>query len=253
MFLVGALAYTIPSKVSVNAFDKGEHLRYKVKYDLYINIPVAEMDFYIEDGLKEFAGQECLHLKAVGKTYRFYDNFFKVRDYFDAYVDPATFEPRLFTRSIKEGGYSKEDYTLFYPEQNYVKTKKGKKFEVPENTWDILSVWYLARTFNFDEMQVGDSVQMHTFIEDEIYPIGLQYLGKERVKTDAGTIECYLIKPKLVVGDLFKDEGEMTLWVSADENKIPVVIESGISVGRVRAELSGYDNLKHEFGALMAK
>ena len=250
MFLIGALAYTIPSEFHANQFEKGEHLSYKVKYDLYINIPVAQMDFIIEDELKEFAGQDCLHLKAVGKTYRFYYNFFKVRDYFDAYVDPGTLEPKLFTRNISEGNYSKDDYTIFYPSENYVKTKKGKKIEVPENTWDILSVWYLARTFDFEDMEVGDSVKMHTFIDDETYPIGLQYAGKETVKTDAGKIECYVIKPMLVVGELFKSESEMTLWVSADENKIPVIIESGISVGKVRAELNSYKNLKHDFDAL---
>lgn len=250
LFLLGAWAYTFPADPIVNQFEKGEHLSYKVKYDLYINIPVAQMDFTIDNELTEFGGQDCLHLKAVGKTYRFYDNFFKVRDYFDAYVDPVTLQPKLFTRDIQEGSYSKEDYTLFFPDKNYVKTKKGKKIDVPENTWDILSVWYLARTFDFETMEVGDSVKMHTFIDNETYPIGLQYAGKETVKTSAGKIECYVIKPMLVVGELFKSESEMTLWVSADDNKIPVIIESGISVGKVQAELNSYKNLKHDFGAL---
>ncbi|MBI1185641.1 DUF3108 domain-containing protein [bacterium] len=244
------LAFSIPSKVSFDSFEKGEKLKYKVKYNLYINVPVAEIQFSFNDELKEFNGQQCLHFSAAGQTYRFYDHFFPVRDYFNAYVDPVTFKPRVFTRNISEGDYKKQDYTLFYPEQKYVKNKKGEKFDVPKNTWDILSVWYLARTFNYENMHPGDSVKMNTFIDNKTYPIGLQYIGKEEVKTDAGKINCYIIKPLLIAGEIFKSEDDMTLWVSADANKIPVIIESGISVGRVRAELTSYSGLKHSFSAL---
>lgn len=257
LFVLAAAALIIAFKpageVETPSFEMGEKLSYKVKYDLYINVPVAQMDFIVNDELKEFNGQKCLHLKAVGKTYRFYDNFFKVRDYFDAYVDPNTFTPRLFTRNILEGKYKKKDYVLFYPEEQYVKTQKGKKHEIPQNTWDILSIWYMARSFNYDDMQPGDSVGMNTFIDDESYPIGLQYIGKENVKTRFGSFDCHVIKPTLIAGEIFKSESEMTLWVSADQNKIPVMIESGISVGKVKAELSAYSGLKHPVSSLKAK
>jgi len=156
----------------------------------------------------------------------------------------------LFTRNVSEGDYKKEDFTIFVHKENYVKNRKGKKFDIPTDTWDILSVWYLARTFDYSKMAIGDSVKMHTFIDDETFPIGLQYAGKEVVKTDLGSIECYIIKPLLITGEIFKSESDMTLWVSADENKIPVIIESGISVGKVRAELTAYVGLKSAFSAL---
>ena len=247
------IAFKPAGEVELPSFEMGEKLSYKVKYDLYINVPVAQMDFMVNDELREFNGQKCIHLKAVGKTYRFYDNFFKVRDYFDSYVDPNTFTPRLFTRNVLEGKYKKKDYVLFYPEEEYAKTQKGKKHEIPKNTWDILSVWYMARSFDYEAMQPGDFVNMNTFIDDETFPIGLRYVGRETVKTNAGKIDCYVIKPQLVVGELFKSEDEMTLWVSADKNKVPVIIESGISVGKVRAELNTYENLKHNFDALKGR
>lgn len=244
------VAFEIPNKVSTNAFEKGEKLTYKVKYNLYINVPIAQIEFRFNDELKKFNGQECLHFSAVGQTYKFYDNFFPVRDYFNAYVDPKTFKPQLFTRNVSEGDYKKEDFTVFVHNDNYVKNRKGVKYEIPNDTWDILSVWYLARTFDYSKMAIGDSVKMHTFIDDETFPIGLQYAGKEWVKTDLGNIECHIIKPLLIAGEIFKTESDMTLWVSADENKIPVIIESGISVGKVRAELSKYAGLKNAFSSL---
>lgn len=244
-------AFTIPSKVKNKSFKGGESLIYKVKYDLYINVPVAEIEFRVNDKLREFNGQQCLHFSAIGKTYKFYDNFFPVRDYFNALIDPQIFRPRVFTRDVNEGDYSKKDYTIFYPEKGKVKTKKGKEYEIPEDTWDILSVWYLARSFDYNNMEVGDSIKMHTFIDNETYPIGLQYAGKEVVDTKVGEVECYKIKPLLIAGEIFKSESDMTLWVSADENKIPIVIESGISVGSVRAELETYSGLRHKFESLI--
>ncbi|MFY0674326.1 MAG: DUF3108 domain-containing protein [Bacteroidia bacterium] len=254
VFLALALvfvAFAIPGKVENKSFKAGESLIYKVKYDLYINVPVAEIEFKVNDKLREFNGQECLHFSAIGKTYKFYDNFFPVRDYFNALIDPQTLQPRVFTRNINEGDYAKKDYTIFYPEKGKVKTKKGKEYEIPHDTWDILSVLYLARNFDYDKMQIGDSINMHTFIDNETYPIGLQYAGQEVVKTEVGEVECYKIKPLLIAGEIFKSESDMTLWVSADENKIPIIIESGISVGRVRAELETYSGLRHKFDSLI--
>ena len=242
-------AFKSVPKPTVRAFDKGEHLKYSVKYSLYINVGVAYMDFYVEDQLKDFAGDKCIHLRAVGKTRKFYDNFFKVRDYFDAYVTADDFSPRYFNRNILEGNYKKQEYYVFYPNKNKVSTDKRKQYEVPSNTWDILSVWYLARKFDFESMQKGDSIMMHTFIDKETYPIGLRYLGDEEVEVDGGTFKCHVIKPMLVAGELFESEDEMTLWVSADKNHIPVKIESGISVGSVTAELISYEGIKHKLSS----
>lgn len=247
------VSFSVPENVPIQAFKSGEKLTYSVKYSLYLNIPVATMELKLSDELKEFNGQECLHFSATGKTYRFYDNFFPIRDYFNAYIDPVSFKPRLFTRNVSEGDYSKKDYTIFYPEKNYAKNRKGKTFEIPTDTWDILSVWYLARNFDYEKMEKGDSINMHTFIDDKTYPIGLKYQGKETIKTSLGKVECYVIEPLLIAGEIFKTEEEMILYVSADENKVPVVIESGISVGKVRAELTEYLNLKNDFAALEAK
>ncbi|MGB0431691.1 MAG: DUF3108 domain-containing protein [Bacteroidia bacterium] len=244
-------AFTIPQKVHVKSFDLGERLNYKVKYNLYINVPVAELELKVSHKLREFNGHECLQFSATGKTYKFYDNFFPVRDYFNALVDPETFKPRVFTRDVSEGDYSKKDYTLFFPETQKVKTKKGNEYDVPHDTWDILSVWYLARNFDYDQMNKGDSVKMHTFIDNETYPIGLQYAGTEVLNTDFGKVKCHIIKPLLIAGEIFKSESDMTLWVSADQNKIPIVIESGISVGKVRAEINEYSGLKYDFESLI--
>lgn len=243
-------AFKTTYKPEVEAFDRGEHLSYTVKYSLYIDVGVADMDFYVEDELKDFAGQKCVHLRAVGKTKSFYDYFFKVRDYFDAYVDAEAFTPRFFNRNIREGGYKKKEWYLFNTESKTVKTSKEKSFDIPANTWDILSVWYLARKYDYAQMNVGDSIMFNTFIDNENYPIGLRYTGKETIKTKLGKFECYVIKPLLIAGEMFETEDEMTLWVSTDKNHIPVRIHSGISVGSVLAELNDYQDLKHPLASL---
>ena len=230
-----------------DTFTTGETLTYKVKYDIYINIPVAELEIKVKEDLKDFRGQECLHFSANAKTYSFYDNFFKVRDYFNAYVDAKTFEPVVFTRNVSEGKYKRKDYSIFNPSENIVVNQDKKEFEIPEETRDILSVWYLARTFDYENMEIGDSVKLQAFFVKETFPVGLVYLGKETIKSKVGKIECYKIKPQLITGEVFVQESDMTLWVTADKNRVPVEIETGIKVGRVRIELTDYSGLKHDW------
>ena len=65
------------------------------------------------------------------------------------------------------------------------------------------------------------------------------------VKTDAGTFNTLVIKPQLIKGRVFKDDEALTLWVTDDENKLPIMVESDIFVGSIKAELIGYENIKN--------
>jgi hypothetical protein len=52
---------------------------------------------------------------------------------------------------------------------------------------------------------------------------------------------------------MFKSEDEMIMWVTDDDNRIPVRIESGISVGKIRADLDTYSGLKSTMRAKVGK
>lgn len=225
----------------------GEFLRYKVRYNLYFNINVGEVTFQVEDKPKNILGKECYHVISKGRTYGFYDPFYKVRDHYESYFSNDEILPQLFIRIINEGGYKFNERVIFNHDNNTAKNKKDEIKKIPKNTQDVVSALYFARTFDFSNAKVGDSIMLHTFIDDSAYYVGMVYMGKEKMKTEFGKINCLVLKPILIVDRIFSSDDDMTIWVTDDKNKIPVRVESGISVGSIRADLVEHRGLRYSF------
>lgn len=252
LFLLSGLSTGLqksePTHVENTTYTFGEKITYKIKYSLYFNVNVGEVTFTIDNKPQAVAGTDCYHMIAVGKTYGFYDNFFKVRDRFESYVETSSLLPMVYMRDVLEGDYKKSEHVLFNQTKNIAKSS-NKTQQIPKGTQDILSVIYHARTLDYANAKVGDKFYMHAFIDDSAYQVGVQYMGKETVKTDKGKFRCLKLKPILIVDRIFKSEEGMTMWVTDDANRIPVRIESGISVGSIKADLSDYSGLKNPLQA----
>jgi hypothetical protein len=76
-----------------------------------------------------------------------------------------------------------------------------------------------------------------------VYISVIQYLGKEVVKTKAGKFRCLKFKPMVATGKVFSNPYPMTLWVTDDKNRLPILVESAVSVGSVKAELISFSGL----------
>lgn len=239
-------------KATNNAFGFGEKIKYKVKYSLYLNVPVGEVDFTIKPDTAEVGNKKCFQITAEGKTYGFYDAFFKVRDRYETFMEVNSLLPMVSFRDVQEGGYKFNESIIFDHTKKIAKTKK-KTSNIPTNTLDVVSSLYYARTLNVKSTSLGDTFYMNTFIDDSTHQIGLTIVGKETIKTDAGKFRCLKLKPLLIAGRIFKSEEEMTLWVTDDENHLPVRIESGISVGSIKADLAEYSGLKNVLSSKIGK
>ena len=78
------------------------------------------------------------------------------------------------------------------------------------------------------------------------------YLGKEILKTrDKMKYKCIKFKPLLVEGGMFPGGENMTVWVSDDQNRIPVLVEAQILVGKVKAIISEMEGIRNELNSLM--
>jgi hypothetical protein len=244
-----AMAQTEVRNVSNTAFDYGEKISYKVKYNLYFNIYVGQVDFAIDQKPQVIGGNNCFHIIGSGKTFGFYDPFYKVRDRYETYLDASSLLPMLFIRNVQEGKFAFDEYVLFNHSKSIAKSKKRTQ-KVPKFTQDVLSSLYFARTFDYANAKPGQAYTMTTFIDDSAYRVGVRYVGKETIKTDLGAVRCIKLKPILIVDRLFKSNDDMTLWVTDDNNHVPVRIESGISVGKIQADLETYSGLKNPMTAL---
>jgi hypothetical protein len=101
------------AEVPAGAFTYGEKLKYQVSYSLYFNLNVGEVTFEVRDNPRTISDRNYYHVVSHGRTYRFYDRFFKVRDRHESFIDEQTLLPRIFIRDIYEGGYESCFFFVF--------------------------------------------------------------------------------------------------------------------------------------------
>lgn len=240
-----------PCIIENSSFQDGEEVVYKLYYNLgFIWLAAGEVTFRVKDQGAQY------HLSADGRTYSSYEWFFKVRDRYDTYVDKNTLLPKVAIRNIQEGKYTLYDKTTFDQNRYKAKSTRGKtKEKVESKTFDmggcmhdILSMIYVTRNLNYDQMASGEKVPVKIFMDEEVWPLKVKYLGKDPRKKIKGMGRYRTIKfqPEVIAGEVFTENTEMNIWVSDDENKVPLLIESPVSVGKVKAVLKSYKGLKYD-------
>ncbi len=231
------------------AFRESESISYKVFYSLagvYIEAGIVTFSCTLEP----FAGKTAYHLLATGKTLPFYDNFYKVRDKYESYIDTGTLQPFKFIRDVHDGTTKKYENISFDSKANTAITSGGV-YKVPECIHDILSAMYYTRNMNFDNMVTGDKIPFSMFLDNQVYPSYIRYMGKENIRTRYGRFHSIKFKPLLIKGTLFEAGEKMTVWVTDDSNHIPLRVESPIVVGSVKADLMDFQNIRNTFSSRM--
>ncbi|WP_233589143.1 DUF3108 domain-containing protein [Gynurincola endophyticus] len=232
------------------SFKAGEQITLKVFYAVAgAHIGAGEATFTTT--LTQFQNKPVYHIVGEGKTYSFYDNFFKVRDKYETFIDTATLQPYRFIRNVNEGGYKKYENVTFNKTANTAVTNKGV-YKVPGCVQDVLSAVFYARNIDFNKYKAGDQIRFSMFLDDEVYEMYIRYLGKEKVKTKYGKFNAIKFKPLLISGTIFEGGEKMTVWVSDDGNRVPLRIESPITVGSVKVDMISYRNLRYPLSSLIS-
>ncbi len=238
-------------KIENTAIIGGEKLVYKAYYNWeFVWVPAGEAEFHIKET------PETYQVTVRAKTYKGYDAFFRVRDYFYSEIDKNTMFPKKFVRHIEEGSYTKFDSMIFYPEKNQAisfngptRTKaKRKVITIDPCTHDLLSVFYFLRNTDVNNFKPGEAIPTTMLFDEEIYPIKVRYDSHHKnynIK-DVGKIDAIKVIPDLITGTVFKDGNQMQIFVSNDKNKIPLVVESPLVVGSAKAVLKSYSGLRHK-------
>lgn len=227
------------------AFSVGEKLLFDVNYGI-ITAGYADMSIPKYDTV---LGNTTYQVQFNVRSTPTFDFFFEVRDRYETYLDTAGIFPWRFEQHIKEGKF-KRDYTaVFDHTAKMARTDEGN-FEIPEFVHDIMSAFYYARTLDYTGFKVGQKVFLQNFYKGKSNPLAIKYLGKQKIEVDAGTFQCIIVEPLVKEGGLFKNEGRILIWLSDDERKIPVKVNTKVLIGTIDAELKEYSGLN---GPLKAK
>ncbi len=223
-------------------FQAGESLTFKVYYTLGIYVPAGEAKFNVI--LERMNNRPVYHIIGDGKTFNFYDSFFKVRDRYESFIDTATLQPLKFIRNVYEGGYKKYENVSFNQTTNTAVSSEGA-IKVPNCIQDVLSALYYARNINFNNYKVDDKIPFAMYLGNEVFNLYIRYLGKETIKTKFGKFRAIRFKPLLIKGTIFEGGEKMSVWVSDDQNHIPLRVESPISVGSIKVDMMDHKNLRY--------
>ncbi|ACU58743.1 DUF3108 domain-containing protein [Chitinophaga pinensis] len=233
------------------SFRAGETITFKVYYNLgKLFVGAGEATFTCN--LEKLNGRDVYHISGDGKTFRTYDWFFKVRDKYESFVDTASLQPLRFIRNVNEGGYKiYQNVTFNHAENTAVSNESTLK--IPKCTQDVISAIYYARNINFDKYKPGDKIYFNMYLDEKLYNIYIRYIGKETVSTKFGKFRAIKFAPLLIQGTMFEGGEKMLVWVSDDGNKVPLRVDSPISVGSIKVDMVEYKNLRYNFTSLISK
>lgn len=235
------------------SFKPGEWLKFRIHYG-FLNASYATLHVKTDS----FGDVPVYHVVGKGKTTGFASIFFKVDDTYESYFDMENGKPYRFIRKVDEGGYTKDieinfDYQKKEALLNDKKNKKKFNFTFGDQIQDLVSAfYYLRNNYKAKDLVIGESIDLNMLYDDDgIFKFKLKYLGKEILKTKFGKVECLSFRPYVQSGRIFKEQESLTLWVSNDLNKIPIRIKADLAVGSLKADLDGYNGLKHQFKIIM--
>lgn len=240
----------IPEKE--RAYKDGECLIYKIYYEWgMIKSDVGEAKATLIRQKDTLYGDH-FHSIVTGRTYKFYDLFFKIRDFFESKFNTINGRPYYFHREIAEGRYRMKNTYYFnkdYSIQANVQRKSDPVIDTllkaKKHTFDIVSLFYFVRNFDFSQTPIGVNQPISFAIDNEVFDLYYRFEGKETIRVPGkGYFNTLKFAARVVSGEVFSGDQELVLWVSDDKNKIPLYFETPIKVGRVIGRINNFENLK---------
>jgi hypothetical protein len=237
---------TLPNQalrtITNRAFGEGEKLTYRVHYGF---VDAGEAVLEVRNANARFGGRDAYHIVGTGRSLGAFDWFFKVRDRYETYVDKEGIFPYRFIRDVYEGGYEIFQDYQFYPQKRALRTHEKEEYLTPDFVQDLLSGFYFARTLDLSKAKVGQVFEVTTFVDGEVYPLRIKYVGKETIKLRKGKFRCMKFVPVIQAGRIWKTEEDLVVWITDDANKIPVLVKSNLMVGSIKMQMVDYSGLRN--------
>ena len=242
LFAVNSYAQDVEFRELENkSFAAGEKLIYSVRYGF---IPAGTAEISV-DASREMFGREILHTKLLVKSLESFDWIYSVRTTYESYIDKLGLFPWRFALHIRESKF-KADFSAFFDQRRGKAITSEGKYDIPLYAQDVVSAFYYARTLDYSGMEKGDKITLVNFYNDSVHNLDVIYLGKETVSVESGTFDCIVVEPLVTEGGFFKSEGNIMLFMTDDDLKIPVQVKIKVIIGALTVELTDFEGLAGE-------
>ena len=163
--------------------------------------------------------------------------------------------PIEFTRNINEGGYTIYNHIKFDQTKNKLVSNKGKTkndvkakhFEYENCMHDIISVLYYMRSMDYTKLKKKQHIPVDFYMDHKHYDVNVLYNGEIKKKSikGLGSFNVLEVSPIITDTSLFKEDELTKVYASNDDNKVPLLIESPLTIGSVKAVLISHKGLKN--------
>jgi len=235
-------------------------MRFKIILFLLLSIagkltadPLEEMEYILRFGFikggkatliaerDKLNKKQTIHYKMRGRTTGLVDKIYEVNDIYESWVDPETFLPVKSVRNVKEQKYRFYDEVTYDHENDSIFSQKSGHKKVPDKVNDMVSVFfYIRQNSYFDDLLVGKKVQIPVYHGDDLFLMELKYVGIKTINTKIGRKECYVVSPVVPKGKLFKDSDDLKIYITKDQNRLPIYAEFEMILGSLKCELESY-------------
>jgi hypothetical protein len=227
-------------------YQQGEEIRYRVHYGFF---NAGEAIMRVTNQLYRVNNRICFRAEVIGNSTGAFDRIVRIRDVWGSYFDTIYFQPQKSFRSIAENRYRKKEEIYFDYTRNIarVQSENSQAEEIPvqPNVQDMVSGYYFLRLQKYDNLRKNDTIRLSGIFENKTYNFKIVYLGKEKVKTKFGKTNSFVISPIMPENKLFSGRNPIKMWISDDDNRIPLKIEAELLLGSLDLDISDHKNLKH--------
>jgi hypothetical protein len=240
----GALAEALQQpqkliKTVHHAFAPGEKLTYAISWSKILDAGIAVME--VKNG-PEIEGRQTYHFVVSTHTVGVVEQFYPVRHFVESFVDTSEMNSQSF--NLKESlGLNKKKRRremTFDHRNNSVRFRLNDDpleiFSVPEHVQDALSSLYYVRSRN--DFTIDKPITVNVFDSGKTWSVEIYTLGKERITTPLGEFDTIKVKTYPKYEGVFMNKGEIFIWLTDDERKIPLLMKSTITIGSIVSTLT---------------
>jgi len=215
-------------------FSVGEELLFEVRW---MGLLAGNASMAV-NGQLSHDGHDVYHIRTLAQSSPFFSVFYNVRDLGETYVDVRGLYPWYFHLDQRERQRVVQRTVTFDQQRGMAVYTKNQappqEVAVPPQVQDSLSSFYLLRTL---PLRVGDPMHMKTFSNGRTYDVEIQVLRRERVEAYWGPVDAFVVRPVLRFQEILRQTGDVLIWLTDDERRLPVRMRTEIKVGTIEATL----------------
>lgn len=225
-----------PTLASLTDFP--ERLKFQISWG---PVPAGWSDLEVQH-IVNFAGKPAYHIVSRAKSNSFCDEFYKVRDINESWLDAKSLNSLGYSKNLREGKFFRNEWVFFNHETRLFLAKTSSKdgsFSYSTGTilphiQDILSSLYSVRSHT---LVPGKNIFINVNTKKN-WPLLVRVIRKEKITVPAGTFDTILVEPLLRKHGIFVQKGRrLQVWLTDDAKKTPVQMKVDIFFGHVSAAL----------------